>query len=184
MAEALWKHSLEFLENYRTCTSDHGIAHLYDFEDKTGILSRHRETFENSFLDNQVDMKYIVQELINMLLDDERGEKGGIEFAGLDGYQDLTNRLQRSLYSGVRSDITKLENDKQLFNESVEKKLLQMEKKLQLVERDKFEILEKMIKLEEENLSLRDEIHILDKSMNNVNNKSSKKELNKNEFDL
>ena len=69
MVEQLWQHSLDFLDNYRqeqyllqllhlfyfrSSTSNYGIDNLYSFDDKTGILFRHKETFENKFLDNQV----------------------------------------------------------------------------------------------------------------------------------
>ena len=76
----------------------------------------------------------------------------------LDGYQDLTNRLQQFLNSTFRTDISKVKKEKKDFEKNVEKKLIKMEQKIQYLEEDKFIILEKILKLEEENQNLLNEI--------------------------
>lgn len=167
MADQLWQHSLEFLENYRTSTSYYGIAHLYTFEDTSGILERHRDMFENSFLDGQVDMKTIFQELICMLVDNEKRNDDVAEIASLDGFQDLTNRLQHHLNLRFRKDLQEFKKNKS------EGKFVQMEKKLQLVEQDAFVILEKMVRLEEENQFLLEKVNILEKSEKQYDYKTS-----------
>ena len=69
-------------------------------DDSTGVLVKHKEKLMKSFLDQQVDMKIMYYELIRMLIDYERKNHpetyDATKTVGkIEGYQELTNKLQR-----------------------------------------------------------------------------------------
>eukprot|EP00092_Neocalanus_flemingeri_P005759 GFUD01006200.1.p1 GENE.GFUD01006200.1~~GFUD01006200.1.p1 ORF type:complete len:709 (+),score=240.81 GFUD01006200.1:35-2161(+) len=174
MAEELWHHALQFLDKYRTDIGNYDISHLYQFEDKTGILERHKERFETLFLDSQVDMKIIFYELIRMLVDYERSVEQDVfddtrTIPKIEGYQELTNKLQRHLTQQLFIDLQELKKFKfkgteDESNQYDKDKFVQLESKLQQVEQCSMTIMEKVLKLEMENKSLLDKIETLEKN--------------------
>merc|ERR1712058_42871 len=118
MTEDLWYHALKFLDRYRTDVRSYDISELYEFADETGILERHKQMLAGPFQDSQVDMKIMYYELIRMLIDYERKNHPSTYDATktvgkIEGYQELTNKLQRYLNQRFIGDIDEL-NKKQL----------------------------------------------------------------------
>ena len=72
---------------------------LYDFEDETGLLDRHRQLFreessEESCLSKELDIKIMFYELIKMLCDFQNRRIGRLgQIHKIDGFQELTNKL-------------------------------------------------------------------------------------------
>merc|ERR1711892_199269 len=113
MAEDLWRHALQFLDKYRTDAQNHDISELYQFADQTGVLDRHRQLLSQPFNENRVDMKIMYYELIKMLIDYERQNHphsyDATKTVGkIEGYQELTNKLQRYLNQRFIGDIGEL----------------------------------------------------------------------------
>ena len=102
MTSLLWDHALQFLDKYRADARSYPIEELYQFADQTGILERHKQLLAKPFHNKEVDMKIMYYELIKMLIAYERGvEPSGYDtntlVGKIEGYQELTNRLQRYL---------------------------------------------------------------------------------------
>merc|ERR1712080_227882 len=113
MTEDLWYHALKFLDRYRTDVRHYDISELYEFADETGILERHKQMLAQPFQDSQVDMKIMYYELIRMLIDYERKNHpetyDATKTVGkIEGYQELTNKLQRYLNQRFIEDINGL----------------------------------------------------------------------------
>merc|ERR1711874_205265 len=92
------------------------ISELYEFADSTGILERHKQLLSQPFHDGQVDMKIIYYELIRMLIDYERKHHpetyDATKTVGkIEGYQELTNKLQRYLNQRFIEDIELLSKE-------------------------------------------------------------------------
>merc|ERR1712058_26468 len=116
--EDLWYHALKFLDKYRTDIQSHDVSDLYEFADSTGILERHKQLLSQPFKEGQDDMKIMYYELIRMLIDYERKNHPSTYDATktvgkIEGYQELTNKLQRYLNQRFIEDIEEL-NKKQL----------------------------------------------------------------------
>lgn len=117
MADQLWHHALKFLDKYRLSgeeTPCH-IMDLYKFPDNTGILDLHKRMLAQPFMDHEVDLKILYYELIRMLVNYEREQSRDQELyeytrsiTKIEGYQDLTNRLQRLLNQRFMLDIDEL----------------------------------------------------------------------------
>merc|ERR1712142_250009 len=114
MTEELWNHALLFLDRHRAEEDNrHEITDLYQFQDPTGILEKHKQLLFQPFNENKVDMKIIYYELIKMLIDYERRNNPAAYDATksvgkIDGYQELTNKLQRFLNQRFILDIQRL----------------------------------------------------------------------------
>ena len=69
MTDELWRHALKTLDHYPKQKCE--IQELYNHEDQTGILERHKKVLQ---LDNgrKPDPKTMYHELIRMLVDHER----------------------------------------------------------------------------------------------------------------
>ena len=69
MTDELWRHALKTLDHYPKQKCE--IQELYNHEDQTGILDRHKKVLQ---LDNgrKPDPKTMYHELIRMLVDHER----------------------------------------------------------------------------------------------------------------
>ena len=88
---------------------------LYEFTDNTGILELHKRMLAQPFMDHEVDLKILYYELIRMLVNYEREQCRDQELyeytrsiTKIEGYQDLTNRLQRLLNQRFMLDIDEL----------------------------------------------------------------------------
>merc|ERR1711892_1647662 len=117
MVEELWYHALVFLDKYRLGHDSCNIQDLYKFVDETGILSTHQECLAQPYEDSQVDMKIMYYELIRMITAHQRDNSADEELfdstkavAKIEGYQELTNRLQRFLNQRFIADIEELNN--------------------------------------------------------------------------
>ena len=82
------------------CSEDqNSLDELYDFEDETGLLDRHRQLFreessEESCLSKELDIKIMFYELIKMLCDFQNRRNGRLrQIHKIDGFQELTNKL-------------------------------------------------------------------------------------------
>ena len=99
----------------RSGQHENKISSLYEIEDDTGVLSRHRDKLMSSFTKQQVDMKIMYYELIKMLMDHEREHQGEEEHKitkavdKIDGYQHLTNKLQRYINNQFNSKILEMQ---------------------------------------------------------------------------
>ncbi|CAB4065897.1 unnamed protein product [Lepeophtheirus salmonis] len=102
---------------------------FYDFPDETGILSRHEQLFRKEYEKGAIELKHI-------------------DVYKIQGYQDLTNRLQSTMNNNIFMNIEELSD-----------------KVDGLVKSDKNAILaEKVVFLEKENEFLRDEYTRIEKS--------------------
>merc|ERR1712079_277665 len=112
----LWYHALKFLDKYRTDIQTYDVSDLYEFADTTGILERHKQLLSEPFKEGQVDMKIMYYELIRMLIDYERKNHpqtyDATKTVGkIEGYQELTNKLQRYLNQRFIEDIELLSKE-------------------------------------------------------------------------
>jgi len=121
MVENLWHHALLFLDKYRLSSDGGGegcnVEDLYKFPDQTGLLDRHGRWREGQgiFLESEADMKILYYELIRMMSNYDREHCRDAQIydytksiSKIDGYQDLTNRLQRVLNQRFMLDIDEL----------------------------------------------------------------------------
>ena len=87
------------------------IAPLYEIEDETGVLDKHRNKMLGPFMEHQVDMKIMYYELIKMLMDYDKRQQSEEEYFvtntihKIEGYQQLTNKLQRHLNKKFLTEI-------------------------------------------------------------------------------
>ena len=88
------------------------IAPLYEIEDETGVLDKHRNKMLGPFMEHQVDMKIMYYELIKMLMDHDKKELSEEEVNvtrtvhKIEGYQQLTNKLQRHMNNKFLTEIS------------------------------------------------------------------------------
>jgi len=115
MIEEVWRHALNYLDTYRSGQHQNDIGPLYELEDETGVLGKHKDKLLTPFSEHQVDMKIMYYELIKMLMDHDRDQMSEEEFSvtktvhKIEGYQQLTNKLQRYMnlkFEGAITDIT------------------------------------------------------------------------------
>lgn len=101
----------------RSASHDEDISPLYDIEDETGVLDKHRSKMMGPFMEHQVDMKIMYYELIKMLMDHDKNEQSEEEYNvtrtvhKIEGYQQLTNKLQRHMNTKLLAEISGM-NDK------------------------------------------------------------------------
>lgn len=101
----------------RSGSHDEDISPLYDIEDETGVLDKHRSKMMGPFMEHQVDMKIMYYELIKMLMDHDKNEQSEEEYNvtrtvhKIEGYQQLTNKLQRHMNTKLLAEISGM-NDK------------------------------------------------------------------------
>ena len=78
-------------------------------------MGKHKDKLLTPFSEHQVDMKIMYYELIKMLMDHDRDQMSEEEFSvtktvhKIEGYQQLTNKLQRYMnlkFEGAITDIT------------------------------------------------------------------------------
>ena len=106
MSNDLWFHALRVLDNFRTSSEVEDVFKLYEFQDESGILNKHKEHLETMFNQEKVDVKIVYFELIKMLMDQDKKERGIEGFRQtkdvekIQGFQELTNR-----YIGVISGV-------------------------------------------------------------------------------
>ena len=100
----------------RSGSHDEDISPLYDIEDETGVLDKHRSKMMGPFMEHQVDMKIMYYELIKMLMDHDKNEQSEEEYNvtrtvhKIEGYQQLTNKLQRHMNSKFHAEISGMNN--------------------------------------------------------------------------
>merc|ERR1711892_971308 len=168
MTDDLWHHALQWLDKYRTDVHNYDIDELYQFADKTGVLDRHRQLLSQPFHENQVDMKIMYYELIKMLIDYERlnhpDTYNATKTVGkIEGYQELTNKLQRYLNQRFIGDINEMNKKQtkitQIFGGDIQNSnFLQ---KIENLEQNYFNLKENFSKVEETNKKLLEEIETL-----------------------
>ena len=100
MSNELWYHALKVLDSFRTSSETEDVFKLYDFQDDTGILHKHKEHLDVMFKDEKVDVKVVYFELIKMLLDQDRrqrpdGFQQTKDVEKIQGFQELTNRYKK-----------------------------------------------------------------------------------------
>ena len=100
----------------RSGSHDEDIRPLYDIEDETGVLDKHRSKMLGPFMEHQVDMKIMYYELIKMLMDHDKNEQSEEEYNvtrtvhKIEGYQQLTNKLQRHMNTKFLAEISGMNN--------------------------------------------------------------------------
>merc|ERR1712123_192595 len=161
MAEDLWRHALQFLDKFRTDEQSHDISELYQFADQTGVLDRHRQLLSQPFNENRVDMEIMYYELIKMLIDYERQNHphsyDATKTVGkIEGYQELTNKLQRYLNQRFIGDIGELNKTQSKFTQmfGVDSQNINFLQKIENLEQH-------FSKIEETNKKLLEEIQAL-----------------------
>jgi len=187
MVEELWYHALMFLDKYRTGSDSCNIVDLYQFADKTGILSTHQQCLAQPFQDSQVDMKIMYYELIKMITAHERDNCKDEDLydstksvAKIEGYQELTNKLQRFLNQRFIMDIAEL-NKKRVGDNlavssdvNINMKMGNLERSFEVLAADHKILRESCASLESANKGLESEIAKLkEKIMNEETEKDS-----------
>eukprot|EP00092_Neocalanus_flemingeri_P014463 GFUD01015607.1.p1 GENE.GFUD01015607.1~~GFUD01015607.1.p1 ORF type:complete len:1351 (+),score=528.10 GFUD01015607.1:47-4099(+) len=182
MTEDLWHHALQFLDKYRADALNYPIEELYQFADQTGILERHRQLLAKPFHENEVDMKIMYYELIKMLIAYERGvQSSGYDatktVGKIEGYQELTNRLQRYLNQRFITDVdhlkkqqvakscfeSKPENGGQSFQQMA-KRMTKLEENFVDLTENHSKLKENYYSLEQTNLSLVNKMNVIEKN--------------------
>merc|ERR1711892_1534640 len=193
MVEELWYHALVFLDKYRLGHDSCNIQDLYKFVDETGILSTHQECLAQPYEDSQVDMKIMYYELIRMISAHQRDNCADEELfdstkavSKIEGYQELTNRLQRFLNQRFIADIEELNkkhadagrNISVSGDVNINQKLGDLEKKFEALAADNKILSESSAVLESTNKVLSYEIAQLKEKMEHIEdqNKSVIKE--------
>merc|ERR1711892_1425568 len=178
MTEDLWCHALKFLDKFRTDEQSHDISELYQFADQTGVLDRHRQLLSQPFNENRVDMKIMYYELIKMLIDYERQNHphsyDATKTVGkIEGYQELTNKLQRYLNQRFIGDIGELNKIQakitQMFggdsqNINLLQKIENLEQNFLNVEETNKKLLEKIQKLEDKEMEISKSMTVIHKN--------------------
>ncbi len=131
MFEDIWHHALHFLDNYKYDVHNYGPSELYKFADDTGILARHKNRMEKPFTEKDIDIKVVYSELVKMLLDyEEKRFPDGFnqvkDIHKIQGFQDLTNRLQYSLNQKFEANFASLNSQVlalQRHNEAQQKQI-------------------------------------------------------------
>eukprot|EP00092_Neocalanus_flemingeri_P000845 GFUD01000902.1.p1 GENE.GFUD01000902.1~~GFUD01000902.1.p1 ORF type:complete len:1362 (-),score=529.35 GFUD01000902.1:116-4201(-) len=186
MTEDLWHHALQFLDKYRADALNYPIEELYQFADQTGILERHRQLLAKPFHENEVDMKIMYYELIKILIAYERGVQSSGNDATktvgkIEGYQELTNRLQRYLNQRFITDVdhlkkqqvakscfeSKPENGGQSFQQ-MEKRMTKLEENFVDLTENHSKLKENYYSLEQTNLSLVNKMNVIEKNNKHI----------------
>eukprot|EP00092_Neocalanus_flemingeri_P038985 GFUD01042439.1.p1 GENE.GFUD01042439.1~~GFUD01042439.1.p1 ORF type:complete len:1369 (+),score=525.37 GFUD01042439.1:46-4152(+) len=186
MTEDLWHHALQFLDKYRADALNYPIEELYQFADQTGILERHRQLLAKPFHENEVDMKIMYYELIKILIAYERGvQSSGNDttktVGKIEGYQELTNRLQRYLNQRFITDVdhlkkqqvakscfeSKPENGGQSF-QKMEKRMTKLEENFVDLTENHSKLKENYYSLEQTNLSLVNKMNVIEKNNKHI----------------
>lgn len=158
MTEELWYHALLFLDRHRTKKkASNDIGELYQFVDPTGILEKHKQMLFQPFTENKVDMKIIYYELIKMLIDYERRNNPTAydatkSVAKIEGYQELTNKLQRFLNQRFILDIQKLSKTQEEVPSKMSERFEKLEEEMKSMRKAQ-------VSLEETNKTLTNEIN-------------------------
>eukprot|EP00092_Neocalanus_flemingeri_P021296 GFUD01023080.1.p1 GENE.GFUD01023080.1~~GFUD01023080.1.p1 ORF type:complete len:719 (-),score=237.45 GFUD01023080.1:177-2333(-) len=171
MVEELWCHAVRFLDMYRTGDHSGHIGQLYQFEDQTGILETHKQCLAQPYEDSQVDMKIMYYELIRMMTNYERENCKDPELydstksvGKIEGYQELTNKLQRFLNQRFILDIEELNKkhagDNIAINgdENIIQKIGDLEKSFEVLAENNKILSESCVSLESTNKVLEHEI--------------------------
>merc|ERR1711936_1001956 len=179
MVEQLWYHALKFLDLYRTGDHNCHIDDLYQFVDETGILEIHKQCLAQTYEESQVNMKIMYYELIKMITSYERDHCKDQEMydstksvGKIEGYQELTNKLQRFLNQRFIMDIEDLnkkhskdqfeenENAKEKIGdlENISEKIGDLEKKFEALAEDNKKLHENCASLKSTNELLELEI--------------------------
>jgi len=174
MVEELWSHALMFLDLYRTGGSSCHIGQLYQFADQTGILETHKQCLAQPFQDDEVNMKMMYYELIRLMLSHERSECKDMELydstksvGRIEGYQELTNKMQRGLNQRFIKDIEHIkrklngENLSISGDENINQKIGLLENKCEALAEDTKKLRESCSSLETTNNVLGKEIEQL-----------------------
>lgn len=172
MTEDLWYHALKFLDKYRTDIQTYDVSDLYEFVDTTGILERHKQLLSEPFKEGKVDMKIMYYELIRMLIDYERKNHpqtyDATKTVGkIEGYQELTNKLQRYLNQRFIEDI------EELSKQQVNITSINIASKFEHLEQTVIRLEEKCLKLEKSNNSLSSNYTELEESLKTLEDKNS-----------
>ena len=91
------------------------IAPLYEIEDETGVLDKHRNKMLGPFMEHQVDMKIMYYELIKMLISHDTPPQSG----GGQASQEMTARLQRYLNQRFLKDLETIKRQSNTNNKPV-----------------------------------------------------------------
>merc|ERR1711892_604640 len=185
MTEDLWCHALKFLDKYRTDAQNHDISELYQFADQTGVLERHRQLLSQPFNENRVDMKIMYYELIKMLIDYERQNHphsyDATKTVGkIEGYQELTNKLQRYLNQRFIGDIGELNKTQSKITQIIggDSQNINLLQKIENLEQNFSQIEETNKKLIEEIQALKDKEVEMSKNVTILHEKLEKFESN------
>jgi len=154
MSNELWFHALKVLDSFRSSSDSQDVYKLYEFNDETGILHKHKEHLESRFENEpqNAGVKTMYHELIKMLMDQDmrqspEGFKQTRDVDKIGGFQELTNRLQFNLNERYMQQIFSLGQRIQRFEDllkgqDVLEKLEQLEQKMYQIQddaKDKFE---------------------------------------------
>jgi len=193
MVEELWYHALMFLDMYRTGDHSCHIDDLYQFTDKTGILDGHKQSLAQPYDDNQVNMKIMYYELIRMMIRHERDNCKDQDLyddtksvAKIEGYQELTNKLQRFLNQRFILDIDQLNKkhtgDNLAINgvQNINQKIDDLEKGFKVLAADNKTLSESCASLESSNKTLE---HEIEKLKEIITQTEDQKEINKNQVE-
>lgn len=174
MTEDLWYHALLFLDRYRTKpkksnNNKNEIEDLYEFVDPTGILEKHKQILFQPYTENKVDMKIIYYELIKMLIDYERKNNPSAydatkQVGKIEGYQELTNKLQRFLNQRFILDIQRLTKSQEEVPCDISEKLKTMNEEIANMKKEQ-------IKLQEVNKNLVSDINKIKERENKMTKK-------------
>merc|ERR1712098_202564 len=170
MTEDLWYHALKFLDKYRTDIQSHDVSDLYEFADETGILERHKHLLHQPFEESQVDMKIMYYELIRMLIDYERKNRpesyDATKSVGkIEGYQELTNKLQRYLNQRFIEDIDELgKKQTSITNINISEKFEHLEQSFQHLQHNVTRLEETNITLVKQNTALEENFSALEQT--------------------
>merc|ERR1711892_1505137 len=128
------------------------------------------------FQENQVDMKIMYYELIRMLIDYERKNHpesfDATKSVGkIEGYQELTNKLQRYLNQRFIEDIDDLGNKQaSITNINISQKFEHLEKSFQHLEQNFTRLEETNITLVQKNTALEEKFSVLEKTNTELSN--------------
>ena len=109
MTDELWRHALKTLDHYPKQKCE--IQELYNHEDQTGILDRHKKVLQ---LDNgrKPDPKTMYHELIRMLVDHERSHCDQVAYKEI---KDVSKIQGKQQYKWIK-DIPLLKRLSKVFN--------------------------------------------------------------------
>lgn len=199
MVEELWQHAMLLLDKIRTGEGGR-MEDLYKFDDHTGLLGIHEQMLSQPYQHNEVNMKIMYYELIKMILDYERESSKDEDLYDstkailkIEGYQELTNKLQRFLNKKFILNFEQL-NNKHVIDANARsepsdvklcEKISELEKNLETLSIDHKLLKESCRSLECQNAQLLDDVADLkqklterdiDKDTNSISNTESESE--------